>query len=195
MKIEDLIKHELNNVLEIKCGKLLYNQLLHYPSVTVVNEIYTYYKAIPMSINTNECRLVMENFYDSIIVSLKDDAKKLNNKLTIAINNHDMQLYISTIKSLRDTLDLISKYDWRLMYSEYKIIDEDEIKNLEHQLKLAQDKIDTDKEQNADFISIYERDRLIRKIKELKNRTQIAIWEQNHDNQIRNHKIGELVKQ
>jgi hypothetical protein len=30
-----------------------------------------------------------------------------------------MNLYIATLKSLRETLELISKYDWRLRYSEY----------------------------------------------------------------------------
>lgn len=92
---------------------------------------------------------VEANFYDKIVKSLKDDAKKLNDKLSIAMNNSDMQLYISTIKSLRDTLDLISKYDWRLMHSEY-------------------------------------RDEQARK--------QVSVWEQNHDNQIRNHKVWNVIE-
>ena len=60
-----------------------------------------------------------------------------------------MNLYISTLKSLRETLDLINKYDWKLMYSEYG---------------LTQDQ------------------------------QQVSVWEQNHDNQIRNHKVWNAVE-
>jgi len=100
------------------------------------------------------------NFYDEIIISLRKEAKKLNDKLVIATKENNMNLYISTIKSLRDTLDLISKYDWRLMYSEYNTL-------------LS----------NKDF----DRGKLGNEIK------QISIWEQNHDNQIRNHKVWNVV--
>ena len=61
------------------------------------------------------------SFYDSIVKNLKQEAEKLNRKLTvIRENNQDMNMYISTLKSLRETLELISRYDWKLNYSEYK---------------------------------------------------------------------------
>jgi len=88
------------------------------------------------------------NFYDDIVNNLKQEAKHLNNRLTRFRDNNEMQSYIATLKSLRETLDLIKKYDWNLMYSEYGV------ENINNQLV-----------------------------------TEIAVWEQNHDMQIRNHKV------
>lgn len=87
-----------------------------------------------------------EYFYERIVESLRDEAKELNEKLNTIRKRDDMNLYIATLKSLRETLDLISKYDWRLMYSEY------------HTTNTCEEK-------------------------------QVSVWEQNHDGQIRNHKI------
>lgn len=71
----------------------------------------------------------MENkFYDEIIKNLRQEAEKLNQKLSKLRDNHDMNLYISTLKSLRETLDLIHKYDWQLMYSEYCVFDDNDNK-------------------------------------------------------------------
>jgi hypothetical protein len=92
------------------------------------------------------------DFYNDIVENLRIEAKKLNDKLNDLRNKNDMNLYISTLKSLRETLDLISKYDWKLNYSEYQVKDDN--------------------------------DNLI---------TQISVWEQNHDNQIRNHKFWNVV--
>lgn len=64
------------------------------------------------------------NFYEGIIKQLKVEAKKLSDKLTIAINQTDMQLYLGTVKSLKETLSLIEKYDWKLTYSEYETKDD-----------------------------------------------------------------------
>lgn len=89
------------------------------------------------------------NFYDDIVKNLKTEAKKLNTRLTKIRENEDkhgyadMNAYIATLKSLRETLNLISQFDWKLMYSEYSSGEE----------------------------------------------KQVAVWEQNHDTQIRNHKI------
>jgi hypothetical protein len=90
------------------------------------------------------------NFYDDIVKNLKKEAEKLNRNLIIFRETSRMNDYIATLKSLRETLELISKYDWKLNYSEYKIEDRDE---------------------KGMFIK------------------QISVWEQNHDNQIRSHKI------
>lgn len=89
------------------------------------------------------------NFYDEIVKNLKEEAKKLNEKLSKLRDNHDMNGYISTLKSLRETLDLIHKYDWQLYYSEYGV---------------ESDNVDSG------------------------YAIEIAVWEQNHEGQIRNHK-------
>jgi len=98
--------------------------------------------------NSNECENKKEvNFYDDIVANLQKEAKILNKGLEFYRTKSDMNLYISTLKSLRETLELIAKYDWKLMYSQYSTpIDGNLTK-------------------------------------------QIAVWEQNHDNQIRNYKV------
>jgi len=108
------------------------------------------------------------NFYDDIVLNLKNEAIKLNKKLTTIRENlgsenssqsrsNDMNLYISTLKSLRETLDLINKYDWKLMYSEYET-SEEAGRPTKPPVK------------------------------------QIAVWEQNHDNQIKNHKVWNVAE-
>ncbi|HEY5588240.1 MAG TPA: hypothetical protein VIK86_04700 [Candidatus Paceibacterota bacterium] len=58
-----------------------------------------------------------ENFYDGIITKLKEEANLLNRNLS---NLHtDMNSYMSNIKALRETLDIIQRYNWELKYSEY----------------------------------------------------------------------------
>jgi hypothetical protein len=110
------------------------------------------------------------SFYDSIIEKLKEEAKCLNDKLysirECKLSGH-MNDYIATLKSLRETLDLIHKYDWQLMYSEYGVEIEDKITV-----------------KNDDGNQVFE----------VKNNTstwftEIAVWEQNHEGQVRNHKI------
>jgi hypothetical protein len=95
-------------------------------------------------------------FYDEIITKLKEEAKCLNDRLKgirECKNPDHMNNYIATLKSLRETLDLIVKYDWQLMYSAYGVTDKDIISSAEDVL------------------------------------TEISIWEQNHEGQIRNHKV------
>lgn len=92
------------------------------------------------------------NYYDGIVKSLKDEAKKLNENLKKYRENKDMNLYISTLKSLRETLNLIKEYDWMPMTSKYRTSNLDG--SNEH----------------------YE----------------FATWEQNSENQVRNHKRYEL---
>jgi len=67
----------------------------------------------------------MSEFYNDIVENLKKEANFLNGKLSNFRDNHDMQGYISTIKALRETLELIHKYDWQLMYSEYEVFNDD----------------------------------------------------------------------
>ena len=95
------------------------------------------------------------NFYDGIVSNLKQEAKHLNDRLIRLRNNNEMNGYISILKSLRETLDLIKKYDWQLMYSEYGV-----------------------KYENS-----------LNKNKDDKFYTEIAVWEQNHEGNIRNHKV------
>lgn len=97
---------------------------------------------------------IEDNFYDSIVSNLKKEADKLSNRLNKLSESQSITNdYIATIKSLRETLDLINKYDWKLMYSTYGL-----------------------KEQDS----------------ENRNR-MISVWEQNHDCQIRNHKMWKIV--
>jgi hypothetical protein len=96
-------------------------------------------------------------FYDEIIKNLKEEAKKLNQKLLIATNRDDMQLYISAIKSLRETLDLIHKYDWQLMYSAYETCTEEG--------------------------------------RDSKTEKQVAVWRQNYDGLITNHRIWRVIEE
>lgn len=87
------------------------------------------------SVLYDETREKETNFYDEIVTNLQKEAKKLNQKLTnISNNNGDFNNYISILKSLRETLDLISKYDWKLNYSEYDVIKNDNSK--QHQISI-----------------------------------------------------------
>jgi len=92
------------------------------------------------------------NYFDSIVKDLKNEANELHKNLVRYRQNKDMNLYISTLKSLRDVMNLIHEYDWQPQFSKYRV---------------------NDKEDNG---SHYE----------------VATWEQNSDNEIRNHKRYEL---
>jgi len=64
----------------------------------------------------------MKDFYAEIVESLKKEATGLKNKLTKCSENNEANMYVQLIKALRDTLDLIEKYDkysWKAMFSEY----------------------------------------------------------------------------
>ena len=112
-------------------------------------------------------------FYGEIVENLKKEAVLINNRLKKLSEKNDSHsnIYISLVKALRDILDLIKKYDWQLMYSEYstnsiKTIHEDESYTL-----MTPDGFKNNKDQK-----------------------QIAIWEQNHEGNIRNHKVWNLDK-
>lgn len=93
-----------------------------------------------------------DNFYDSIIKTLRQEALNLNERLHCVRKINDMNNYIATLKSLKQTLELIREYDWKLMYSEYTTdVDGKEVK-------------------------------------------QIAVWQQNHDNSIKNHKVWNVIE-
>ena len=139
----------------------------------------------------------MENFYEDIVKNLKEEANKLSKKITIASNNNEMNLYIASIKSLRDTLDLISKYDWQLTYSEYTLGNDKEIDTLYKELQIVSDKIDiilaVGKDANALKDQEHTLKDLIRTKKTEQGIKQVAVWEQNHDVQIRNLKVWNVV--
>lgn len=107
----------------------------------------------------------MSEFYGNIVENLKLEAKHLNDKLLYCRNKDDMNGYIATLRSLKDTLDLIKKYDWQLMYSEYGV------ERIKPDETLLDDLIKKHKNEESRFL------------------TEIAVWEQNHEGQIRNHKI------
>lgn len=101
------------------------------------------------------------NFYDKIVTNLKSEAEQLNKNLIKTRNNNDYNNYIATLKSLKETLDLINKYDWKLHYSEYEVPCTKA--NLE--------------------------EGFCQGIKK-----QISVWEQNHENNIRNHKVWDVIE-
>jgi len=68
-----------------------------------------------------------ENYIDGIVKTLKDEAKELNKNLVKYRQNRDMNLYISTLKSLRETMNLIHEYDWQEEHSEYRTGDDNHI--------------------------------------------------------------------
>ena len=102
--------------------------------------------------NENKKTETMSNYFDSIVKDLKNEANELHKNLVRYRQNKDMNLYISTLKSLRDVMNLIHEYDWQPQFSKYRV---------------------NDKEDSG---SHYE----------------VATWEQNSDNEIRNHKRYEL---
>ena len=123
------------------------------------------------------------NFYDDIVNNLKQEAKHLNDKISIFRSKHDIQNCIVALKALRETLDLIKKYDWNLMYSEYSI-ENDKIKNIEDSINIML----------ANGITTNNEGKDIHDLKNDKNNlprlvTEIAVWEQNHEGNIRNHKV------
>lgn len=103
-----------------------------------------------------------KGFYDEIVSNLKKEATKLNSKLgkNTIINMENYNAYIATIKALRETLDLINKYDWQLMYSEYRTNER------------------VTKTNGNDTVTTFVK--------------QVAVWEQNQQGTIRNHKIWNI---
>ena len=67
------------------------------------------------------------NYIDDIVKTLKDEAKELNKNLVKYRQSKDMNLYISTLKSLRETMNLIHEYDWQEEHSEYRTGDDNHI--------------------------------------------------------------------
>lgn len=61
------------------------------------------------------------NCFDDIVSSLKQDAIDLQNKFSTLKNDiNDIKPKIDILRLLKDTLNLIKEYDWKLMYSEYE---------------------------------------------------------------------------
>jgi superfamily II helicase len=132
----------LNKVLE-SCDHDLSNYMRMINSMPQYRDLT--WKDSQLEMNKKE----QEDFYGNIVKLLKEEAYKLKINLEVFGKNSEMNLYISTLKSLRETLDLIAKYDWQLKYSKYTTDDEVQ---------------------------------------------QVSIWEQNHEGQIRNHKVWNVIK-
>jgi len=160
MNMDNFRGRDLKNVIKIVCDQEFFRELVDFPNMVLKDNMY-YYKGIPISIDENlkykTCELLYKknnnNFYDGIVSNLKQEAKHLNERLTKFRNNSDMNGYIATLKSLRETLDLIKKYDWQLMYSEYGVVDDKDDSILKSYI------------------------------------TEIAVWEQNNEGNIKNYKV------
>jgi hypothetical protein len=63
----------------------------------------------------------MKDFYAEIVESLKTEATGLKNKLSRCSNDNNFNMYVQLVKALRETMELIKRYEWQLMYSEFKI--------------------------------------------------------------------------
>jgi len=189
MNIDNFRGRDLKNVIKIVCDQKFFEELVDLPNMILKNHTY-YYKGIPIYLDENlkykTCELLYKNdnnFYDDIIKNLKKEANHLNDRLTRFRNNNEMNNYIVTLKSLRETLDLIKKYDWQLIYSEYGI-ENDKIKNIDDSINIML----------ANGITINNEGKDIHDLKNDKNNlpklvTEIAVWECNHEGNIRNHKV------
>ena len=91
----------------------------------------------------------------NILYGNKDNREKLLNKLKDSLSHYKYDLRfgdkaaiaLNELKAIREILNLLDTYDWKQMYSEYDVKDE-----------------------NGNWI------------------TEIAVWEQNGNKQIKNHK-------
>jgi len=198
MNMSDFKERDLKDVIKIICDQKFFNDLVDFPNIIMKDDI-CYYKGVPISIDENlkykTCELVYkinDNFYDGIVNNLKQEAKHLNNKISIFRSKHDIQNCIVALKALRETLDLIKKYDWQLMYSEYGVENtNNQLNKLEDILNLFNENIKKDDNTYKNTSEVFE---ILTKLwnepkSESKFITEIAVWEQNHDGQIRNHKV------
>ena len=92
------------------------------------------------------------NDYGDAVGSLKEDIKSLTKQLKYLASEGKHNEYISCLKALKETLNLVHEYDWQSQYSKYRVNNENDVG------------------------SHYE----------------VATWEQNSDNEVRNHKRYEL---
>jgi hypothetical protein len=64
------------------------------------------------------------NFNDGVVEFLKEEERLLRGKANKMLDNHDFVMYTKIINSYQNVVELIKKYDYQLMYSEYKLDDE-----------------------------------------------------------------------
>lgn len=100
-------------------------------------------------INNKEKEL---SFKEQCVADLKIEAEELSKKMKSLREKGDYSMYQKLIQAYERIVGLIAKYDWQLMYSEYKVEVDGDVSN------------------------------------------QIAVWEQNDDVMIKNHKIWEIAK-
>lgn len=87
------------------------------------------------------------SFTEEVVKNLKLEVEELSKSLKKCREQENFSMYKNLINAYRDVVRLIQEYDYRLMYSEYHIGDENG------------------------------------------NSKQVAIWEQNDDGVVRNHKV------
>lgn len=130
---------EFERFLELKDRH--YENLKRYPNFTQDDEM------IEQEYSDLKKRL------ENILFDNQTNAEKIITKLKSSLYNYRYNLRnnnpsetLNEVKVIREIMDLINRYDWKLMYSEYTIDD----------------------------------------------KKQIAIWEQNGEGQIRNHKTWDI---
>lgn len=68
-----------------------------------------------------------KNVFEETVVTLIEDAKKLQAKLSKCQETNNFTEALSCMRLLKDTLSLIKDYDWVLKYSEYETDEHKEI--------------------------------------------------------------------
>lgn len=94
----------------------------------ILSSMLSKHKIDTITVSTNDKQgNTQSNYVDNIVKELKNEAQELNKNLLKYRQNKDMNLYISTLKSLRETMNLIRDYDWREEHSEYHTGDDNHI--------------------------------------------------------------------
>ena len=130
---EDERASEILSSLTTSDASSLLSDLIHGKGVTVCGNAPTLsreldtIRGVIIAADAAAGVLIQHDIFPSVIVTdldgIDEYAIELNRKLEKirkgCTDDKGMNLYISTLKSLRETLNLIKEYDWQLMYSEY----------------------------------------------------------------------------
>ncbi|MCD3245291.1 hypothetical protein G8S21_04920 [Clostridium botulinum C] len=65
-----------------------------------------------------------KNFNENVVSFLKQEENMLRNKINKCLEGNNFSMYKNLIQAYEKVVELIKKYDWKLMYSEYKTEDD-----------------------------------------------------------------------